>query len=78
LKVKLANGNVATRVLPILIHDLDNEDIKLCESVIGTVLRGVKFTYKEPGVNRPLTSGDEEKNNLNKTRYRNQMNKDRL
>jgi len=75
LKVKLPNGNVTSRVLPVLINDLDNEDIKLCESVLGTVLRGVKFTYKEPGVNRPLTSGDEEKNNLNKTRYRNQINK---
>ena len=75
LKVRLPNGNVTSRVLPILIHDLDNEDIKLCESVLGTVLRGVKFTYKEPGVNRPLTPGDDEKNNLNKTRYRNQINK---
>jgi tetratricopeptide (TPR) repeat protein len=75
LKVKLPNGNVASRVLPVRIHDLDNDDIKLCESVIGGVLRGVEFIYKEPGVNRSLTPEDNENINLNKTRYRNQINK---
>jgi Tol biopolymer transport system component len=75
LKVKLPNGNITNRVLPILIHDLDNEDINLCESILGSVLRGIKFTYKEPGVNRPLTPADDEKKNLNGTIYRNQINK---
>jgi tetratricopeptide (TPR) repeat protein/TolB-like protein len=75
LKVKLPNGNVANRVLPVRIHDLDKEDIKLCESVLGGVLRGVEFIYKEPGVNKPLTSEDDEKKNLNKTKYRIQINK---
>ena len=75
LKVKLTNGNVANRVLPVIIHDLDDEDIKLCESVLGGVLRGVEFIYKEPGVNRPLTSLDDGKKNLNGTRFRNQINK---
>ena len=65
MKVKLPNGNVANRVLPVRIHDLDNEDIKLCESVLGGVLRGIEFIYKEPGVNRPLTPEDNEKINLN-------------
>ena len=46
LKVKLPNGNVASRVLPVRIHDLDSADIKLCESIIGGVLRGVDFIYK--------------------------------
>ncbi len=55
LKVKLPNGNVASRVLPVSIHDLDIADIKEYESVLGGVLRGVEFIYKEPGVNRPLT-----------------------
>jgi integrase len=55
LKVKLPNGNVSSRVLPVRIHDLDASDIKVCESVLGTVLRGVEFIYKEPGVNKPLT-----------------------
>ncbi len=75
LKIKLPNGNVASRVLPVRIHDLYNEDIKLCESVLGGVLRGVEFIYKEPGVNKPLSSDDDEKRNLNGTRYRIQVNK---
>jgi TolB-like protein len=75
LMVKLPDGNVANRVLPVRIHDLDNNDIKLCESVLGGVLRGVAFIYKEPGVNRSLTPDDDEKMNLNRTRYRNQLNK---
>jgi TolB-like protein len=75
LKVKLANGNVASRVLPVRIHDIDDEDIKLYESVLGGVLRGVEFIYKEAGINRSLTRDDDDKKNLNLTRYRNQMNK---
>jgi TolB-like protein len=75
LKVKLPNGNVAGRVLPIRIYDLDPADISLCESLLGGVLRGLEFIYKEPGVNRPLKPDDDEKINLNKTKYRNQINK---
>jgi tetratricopeptide (TPR) repeat protein len=75
LKVKLPNGNVASRVLPVRIHDLDNEDIKLCESILKGLLRGIEFIYKEPGVNKPLTSEDDEKKNLNHTKYRIQINK---
>jgi TolB-like protein len=75
LKIKLSNGNVASRVLPVRIHDLDNADIKECESVLEGVLRGVEFIYKEPGVDRPLTTKDNEDKNLNKTNYRNQTNK---
>ncbi len=63
------------RVLPILIYDLDKQDILLCESVLGSILRGIEFIYKEPGVNRPLKPDDDEKINLNKTKYRNQINK---
>jgi TolB-like protein/tetratricopeptide (TPR) repeat protein len=75
LKVKLPDGNVAGRVLPVWIHDLENADIRLCESVLGGVLRGVEFIYKEPGVNRPLTSADNEKKNLNGTKYKDQINR---
>ncbi|MCX6225539.1 MAG: hypothetical protein NTV01_12450, partial [Bacteroidia bacterium] len=35
LKVKLPNGNVANRVLPVRIHDLDAEDKALLESALG-------------------------------------------
>ncbi len=75
LKIKLPNGNVASRVLPVRIHELDSEDIKLCESITGGFLRGIEFIYKEPGVNKPLTSDDDEKKNLNNTKYRIQINK---
>jgi TolB-like protein len=75
LLVKLPDGNVANRVLPVRIHDLESTDIKLCESLLGGVLRGVEFIYKEPGVNRSLVPADDEKINLNRTKYRNQINK---
>jgi tetratricopeptide (TPR) repeat protein len=75
MKVKLPNGNVGSRVLPIRIHDLDTKDLMLCESALGGHLRGVEFIYKEPGVNKPLKADDDEKNNLNKTKYRIQINK---
>jgi adenylate cyclase len=75
LKVKLPTGNVACRILPVYIHKLDDEDNKLCESVIGGVLRGVEFIYKEPGVNRPLTSADDQTKVSGGIKYRNQINK---
>ncbi len=76
LKVKLPNGNVAGRVLPVQIHDLDKEDIAMCESVTGSVLRGIEFIYKSAGVNRPLLPKEENpQENLNHTNYRDQINK---
>jgi hypothetical protein len=73
LKVKLPNGNVASRVLPVRIHDLDNADIKECESILGGVLRGIEFIYKESGIDKPLAPEDDEKKNLNNTKYRIQI-----
>ena len=76
LKVKLPGGNIASRVLPVQIHDLDPEDKKLVENELGGFLRGIEFIYREPGVNRPLRANeDHPDNNLNKTFYRNQINK---
>ena len=75
LKIKLPGGNVASRVLPVSIYDLEPEDIDLYESVAGGVIRGIDFIYAESGVNRPLKPEDDEKVNLNKTKYRNQINK---
>lgn len=74
-KIKIPGGNVANRVLPVQIHDLDAEDRKLVEGELGGHLRGIEFIYKEPGVDRPLTMKDNEGKNLNKTSYRNQINK---
>lgn len=73
--IKLRNGNVVSRILPVKIHDLDRQDQKLIEGEIGTVLRSVNFIYKEAGVNRPLRPTDDKKDNINKTDYRNQINK---
>ena len=73
--IKLASGNVASRILPVKIHDLDPDDTKLIENELGEVLRGIEFIYKEAGVNRPLKPDDDAKENLNKTNYRNQINK---
>ncbi|OFY67450.1 MAG: hypothetical protein A2Y71_10840 [Bacteroidetes bacterium RBG_13_42_15] len=76
LKIKLPNGNVASRVLPVSIYDLDNADIELCESVLGGVLRGVEFIYKSAGVYRPVRSKEEKpQDNLNHTNFRDQINK---
>jgi tetratricopeptide (TPR) repeat protein len=76
LKIPLPNGNVASRVLPVRIHELDSSDFKMCESVIGGPLRGVDFIYKSPGVNRPLRAReDNPQDNINKIFYRDQINK---
>jgi len=75
LKVTLHSGNVANRVLPVRIHELDPEDRELVENEIGGVLRAIDFIYREPGVNRPLTPVDDEHKNQLGTRYRNQINK---
>jgi TolB-like protein/Tfp pilus assembly protein PilF len=75
IKVKLPNGNVASRIIPVQIHDLYAEDKTLIEKELGGALRAIDFIYKEPGVNRPLTSTDDKELNLNRTKYRNQINK---
>jgi tetratricopeptide (TPR) repeat protein len=73
--IKFSNGNVASRILPVKIHDLDQEDKMLLENELGGVLRAVEFIYKEAGVNRPLKPTDNKNDNQNKTDYRNQVNK---
>jgi serine/threonine-protein kinase len=73
--IKLTSGNIASRILPVKIHDLDQEDKTLLENALGGVLRSIEFIYKETGVNRPLKPTDNKTDNLNKTDYRNQVNK---
>lgn len=76
LKVNLPNGNIASRILPIKIHDLENEDVTLFETEVAGVMRAVDFIYNEPGVNRPLRSNEAHPDkNLNSIDYRNQINK---
>jgi serine/threonine-protein kinase len=73
--IRLAGGNVASRILPVKIHDLDEEDKTLLENELGGVLRSIEFIYKASGVNRPLKPNDERTENLNHTYYRDQINK---
>ena len=73
--IKLYNGNVASRILPVKIHELDEEDKAILENEIGGVLRAIEFIYREPGVNRSLKPNDSKNENANRTDYRNQANK---
>ena len=76
LKIKLPNGNITSRVLPIRIYNLDPSDSVLFESVTGGVIRSVDFIYLSTGVNRPLLPKEEKPHeNLNHTNYRDQINK---
>jgi TolB-like protein/Flp pilus assembly protein TadD len=75
-EVLLSNGNVASRILPIKIHDVDRDDKRLLENELGGVLRSIEFIYQSPGVNRPLRDNeDHPQDNLNKTYYLDQINK---
>jgi tetratricopeptide (TPR) repeat protein len=73
--VKLASGNVCSRIIPIKIHDLDASDTELIEKEMGCRLRAIEFIYSSAGVNRPLKPDDNPDKNLNKTFYRDQINK---
>ena len=53
--IRLVNGNVTSRILPVKIHDLNEEDTKVLENELGGPLRAIEFIFKSPGVNRPLT-----------------------
>jgi TolB-like protein/Flp pilus assembly protein TadD len=75
LDVRLINRNVASRVLPVQIHDLDPEDQKLFEGETGGQLRSIDFIFRSQGVNRPLTPDDSRSENSSKTLYRDQINK---
>jgi class 3 adenylate cyclase len=74
--IKLSNGNFASRILPIKIHDIDVDDVKLLESQLSGALRSIDFIYRDAGVNRPLRPVDDEiGSGVNKVLYRNQINK---
>jgi len=73
--IKLASGNVCSRIIPVKIHDLDASDTELLENELGCRLRSIEFIYSSAGVNRPLKPTDNPDKNLNKTFYRDQINK---
>jgi TolB-like protein len=76
LNVPVLHGNVASRILPVRIHDIDDEDKQLFEKETGHALRSIPFIFKSAGVNRPLQADEGHRgNNINQTFYRDQINK---
>jgi TolB-like protein/Tfp pilus assembly protein PilF len=75
LDINLSNGNVTSRILPVKIHDIDKEDSALLERELGGVIRAIEFFHKTSGVNRPLTSRDDEVRTPGKILYFDQVNK---
>ena len=73
--IRLPNGNYASRILPIKIHDIDVEDVRLLEKELSGGLRSVDFIYRDAGVNRPLRPVDDNLVGSSSVLYRNQINK---
>jgi TolB-like protein len=73
--IELNKGNVASRILPVKIHDLEQHDTTLIENEIEEQVRAIEFIYREPGVNRPLKPADNKSDNQARIDYRNQVNK---
>ncbi len=73
--IRLGNGNVASRILPVKIHDLDEEDNVILEDELDGPLRSIEFIFRSAGVNRPLRADDKREDNVNKLFYRDQINK---
>ena len=75
LKVRLANGNVTSRILPVRIYELSAEDAASFETETKGPIRAIDFVFKSAGVNRPLLPTDKKEDNLSHTVYRDQVNK---
>lgn len=75
LEVRLPNGNVASRVLPVRIHNLDQEDVVLMEDCLNGRLRSIDFVYESGGVDRPLRLKDDDAHQPGVLIYRNQISK---
>ena len=73
--IKLRDGNVASRILPIAIHQLDSDDLSLIENELHSKLRPIDFIFRSPGVNRPLMPDDSRQGNTQNLFYRDQINK---
>lgn len=73
--VKLASGNVCSRIIPVRIHDLEAADMDLLEREMHCRPRSIDFIFSGSGVNRPLKPNDNPDKNLYKTFYRDQINK---
>ncbi len=74
LNVPLPGGAVASRILPLRVHDLDADDGATLARELGGHLRSVDFVYQQLGVNRPLRLKDDDLPGA-PLLYRNQINK---
>jgi hypothetical protein len=74
--IRTASGNVINRVLPVKIHEIESDDVRLLERELGGIMRSIDFIYQDAGVNRPLRSKDDDLSGA-QTRllFRNQINK---
>lgn len=76
LNIDLASGATVSRVLPVKIHNIDGDDIRMIENELVGNMRSVDFIYDgEEGVNRPLSAQDDQASPGNSLLYRNQINK---
>jgi len=76
LDIRLPNGNFTSRILPVKIHDIDLDDVRLLEKELNGALRSIDFIYRSAGVNRPLRPIDDDLiDNPHAAIYRNQINK---
>lgn len=74
--IRLPSGIFSSRVVPVKIHEIDKDDVRLLESSLAGDLRSVDFIYREEGVNRPLRPVDDDKPGSHlRPMYRNQINK---
>ena len=73
--IKLLNGNVASRILPVKINDISSHDQGIIAKEIDGALRSVDFIFRSPGVNRPLMRDDRRAESNNHLYYRDQINK---
>ena len=74
--IRLQNGNYASRIIPVKIHEIENEDTQLLENELSGNLRSVDFIYSDSGVNRPLRPIDDDMiAGSSRLLYRNQINK---
>jgi len=74
--IRLQNGNYASRIIPVKIHEIESEDTLLLENELSGNLRSVDFIYSDSGVNRPLRPVDDDiLAGSSRLLYRNQINK---
>jgi len=73
--IKLLNGNVASRILPVKINDISAHDQGIIAKEIDGALRSIDFIFRSAGVNRPLMRDDRRVESNNHLYYRDQINK---